>query len=264
MSTIIVAHNSLASLHATIPALLRELDPDDELIVVDSGSTDGLAEGLRELAPDARLLTAAGNVGFAAGANAGAAAAVGDVVVLLNPDAEVEPGWARTMRAASTGPWDGWMALVTMHGGAEINTSGGVLHFTGLGWAGQAGAAGRRRSGRRGGGGVPVRCMPGDGTHDVGGAGRLPRALLHVLRGRRPVAARPAARRAARGAAAGARRPRLPLRQGAAEVAAARAQPVGDDPAHLPAPRAAARDAGPCSPPRRQFGLWRCAAGGAG
>ncbi len=30
------------------------------------------------------------------------------------------------------------MALVTMAGGSEINTSGGVLHFTGLGWAGQA------------------------------------------------------------------------------------------------------------------------------
>ena len=139
MSTIIVAHNSLASLHATIPALLGELEPDDELIVVDSGSTDGLADGLRELAPGARLLSAPGNVGFAAGANVGAAAAEGDVVVLLNPDAEVEPGWASAMRAASAGPWDGWMALVTMRDGAEINTSGGVLHFTGLGWAGQAG-----------------------------------------------------------------------------------------------------------------------------
>ena len=32
-----------------------------------------------------------------------------------------------------------WMGLVTMDGGEAINTSGGVLHFTGLGWAGQAG-----------------------------------------------------------------------------------------------------------------------------
>src|SRR6185295_1056090 len=32
------------------------------------------------------------NVGFARGANAGAATARGDVLVFLNPDAEVEPG----------------------------------------------------------------------------------------------------------------------------------------------------------------------------
>jgi hypothetical protein len=31
------------------------------------------------------------------------------------------------------------MALVTAEGGAEVNTSGGVVHFTGIVWTDQAG-----------------------------------------------------------------------------------------------------------------------------
>lgn len=100
---------------------------------------DGMVQELFEIAPKAKLIGASGNVGFAAGANLGAAAAKGELIVLLNPDAVVEPGWAEAMRA----PWGQgrsiWMALVTMDGGETINTSGGVLHFSGIGWAGQAG-----------------------------------------------------------------------------------------------------------------------------
>jgi GT2 family glycosyltransferase len=134
-----VAHDSLAHLRSTLPALMSELGPEDEVIIVDSGSSDGLEHELARVAPGARLIVAGSNVGFAAGANLGAAAAKGELVVLLNPDARVQPGWAAAMRAPFAGPWAGWMALVTMHEGAAVNTSGGVLHFTGLGWAGQVG-----------------------------------------------------------------------------------------------------------------------------
>lgn len=134
-----VAHDSLADLRRTLPALQDELTAADELIVVDSGSKDGLSAELPAVAPVARLVRAGGNVGFAGGANLGAAAATGDLLVLLNPDARVQPGWREAIGAPWDGPWAGWMGLVTMDGGAAINTSGGVIHFTGLGWAGQAG-----------------------------------------------------------------------------------------------------------------------------
>lgn len=141
MSTIIVAHDSLPALQGSLPALVAQLSDGDELIVVDSGSRDpaGLRDLLARVAPGARLLTAPGNVGFAAGANLGVRASQGELIVLLNPDAVVESGWASAMRAAWGSRWDGWMALVLMDGGASINTSGGILHFTGLAWSGQVG-----------------------------------------------------------------------------------------------------------------------------
>jgi GT2 family glycosyltransferase len=139
LSTVIVAHDSLAELRVALPPLLEQLDSRDELIVVDNASHDGLADELVGIAPRARLVALSENVGFAAGANRGAEVAQGGLLVLLNPDAVVAPGWAAAMRAPWGGPWAAWMALVTLGDDEAINTSGGVLHFTGFGWAGQIG-----------------------------------------------------------------------------------------------------------------------------
>jgi N-acetylglucosaminyl-diphospho-decaprenol L-rhamnosyltransferase len=139
LTVVIVAHDSLDDLRRTLPALTAQLGSRDELIVVDNASSDGLAAELPAIAPGARLVAPRANLGFAAGANAGAAQAVGELLVLLNPDVLVQPGWADAIRAPWGGEWAAWMGLVTMQDGREINTSGGVLHFTGLGWAGQIG-----------------------------------------------------------------------------------------------------------------------------
>jgi GT2 family glycosyltransferase len=139
LSTVIVAHNSLTDLRKMMPALLAELAAGDEVVIVDSGSPDGLRDELGRFAPGALLVPAGGNVGFAEGANLGVSAAGNELIVLLNPDAVVQPGWAEAIRSPWNGPWAAWMALVTLDGGNAINTAGGVLHFTGLGWAGQVG-----------------------------------------------------------------------------------------------------------------------------
>jgi GT2 family glycosyltransferase len=82
------------------------------------------------------------NAGFAAGANRGAEAAGGDLLVFLNPDAVVQPGFRdAVVRPLADGRgWAAWQGLVTMDGGTLVNTSGGGIHFTGISWAGQAGA----------------------------------------------------------------------------------------------------------------------------
>jgi GT2 family glycosyltransferase len=140
LSTVIVAHNSRDELRRSLPVLARELSDQDELILVENSPENAMtATELEALVPGARLIRLPDNPGFAAGANRGAEAAQKEVIVLLNPDAEVQSGWAAAIRAPLNGPWAAWMGLVLLEGGEAINTSGGVLHFTGFGWAGQMG-----------------------------------------------------------------------------------------------------------------------------
>ncbi len=140
----IVTHDSAATLARTLVAIGAELRDGDELIVVDNASTDGTRELVADLAPSARLIARAGNDGFAAACNAGAAAASGELLLLLNPDNVVAPGFRDAIeRPVLDGRgWGAWQGLVTADGGRSINSSGGVVHYTGIAWAGDAG---RRR-----------------------------------------------------------------------------------------------------------------------
>jgi GT2 family glycosyltransferase len=142
LSVVIVATNERDSLARTVPALLAELRPGDELIVSDNDSADGTREEVARLAPAARVVRGP-NRGFMAGVNRGAAVAGGDLLVLLNPDAVVASGWGEAIRRplADGRGWDAWQALVTIDGGRRVNTSGGVSHFTGISWAGDVGRA---------------------------------------------------------------------------------------------------------------------------
>ena len=143
VSVVIVAHDSADALRRTLPALLEELRDDDELIVVDNASSDGSAATVAELAPAARVVANTDNRGFGAAANQGADEARGELLVFLNPDARPAAGFRDGIRRpleAGYG-WAAWQALVTSGGGATVNTNGGVVHFTGLAWAGEIGEA---------------------------------------------------------------------------------------------------------------------------
>jgi hypothetical protein len=94
VSVIMVVYMTGEALAESLQCVLR--DPlVDELVVVDNGSTAGEAETLRRLAASderVRLVTGHGNVGFARGANLGAASACGEILVFLNPDAFLQAG----------------------------------------------------------------------------------------------------------------------------------------------------------------------------
>jgi hypothetical protein len=53
----------------------------------------------------------------------------------------VQEGFGEAIRRplAEGRGWDAWMGLVTAEGGKVVNTRGGILHFTGIAWAGGAG-----------------------------------------------------------------------------------------------------------------------------
>jgi N-acetylglucosaminyl-diphospho-decaprenol L-rhamnosyltransferase len=138
LSVVVVTHNSRAAVSAGLPALHEQLGAGDELVVVDNASADGTLDVVRAIAPGATVVPTGRNAGFAAAANAGARAASGDVLVFLNPDATPAPGFVDAIRTPHG--WDAWMGLVTAENGRIVNTNGGVLHFTGIAWAGEAGA----------------------------------------------------------------------------------------------------------------------------
>lgn len=102
-SIVIVTHDNLLFSRMTLESVIACTEyPCHEVIVVDNGSRDGTAAWLYELAasnPRVRLVMNPGNVGFARACNQGLALARGDVLVLLNDDTLVPPGWLpRLMR----------------------------------------------------------------------------------------------------------------------------------------------------------------------
>ena len=75
---------------------------NNEILVVDNGSEDGSADFLRKSFPDVRVLALDRNLGFGGGSNEGFRAARNDIVVLLNSDMRVEPGFLAPLLAGFT------------------------------------------------------------------------------------------------------------------------------------------------------------------
>lgn len=132
-SVIVVAYNSRAYLPACLNSILADLGPEDELIVVDNGSSDGSAALVREQFPQARLI-ASSNTGFAAGNNLGAQFAHGEFLVLLNPDTVAHSGAIRALTEplAQPGVALSTACVVHMRQPDRINTCGNTMHYTGL------------------------------------------------------------------------------------------------------------------------------------
>ena len=70
-----------------------------EVIVVDNASADGAVEMVRIEFPEATLIANTANELYAHGVNQAAQAATGDLLLLLNPDAQVEAGTLDTLAA---------------------------------------------------------------------------------------------------------------------------------------------------------------------
>lgn len=70
-----------------------------EVIVVDNGSSDGVAEAVDVRFPEARMIEVGHNDGFGRSHNLAASRAHGRYLLVLNPDATVQPGAIDTMVA---------------------------------------------------------------------------------------------------------------------------------------------------------------------
>ncbi len=97
-----------------------------EIVVVDNGSTDDTAAVLMRW-PTVRVLRFRVNRGFAAAVNAGIRAARAPVIVLLNNDTEVDPGWLAALLAALEAHPEAGMATSKV----RLFDRRDVLHTTG-------------------------------------------------------------------------------------------------------------------------------------
>jgi GT2 family glycosyltransferase len=135
-SVVVVAYRAGDALTRLLDSLADE-DGLHEVLVVDNGG------GGRELEEaqareGVRVLETGGNVGFAAGCNAGAGAAEGDVLVFLNPDTVAAPGAvAQLARSLEDGRIGIVMARLRLLDRPDVLNSHGLeLHVSGLSWAG--------------------------------------------------------------------------------------------------------------------------------
>lgn len=113
ISAIVPTWNALRYLPACLTALRAQLGPDDEVILVDNASRDAAGAWAARHAPAVRVLRLAHNLGFAGGTNAGIRAARGDLLLLCNDDALLEPGGVTALvQALATHPRAGAAAGV--------------------------------------------------------------------------------------------------------------------------------------------------------
>jgi GT2 family glycosyltransferase len=137
LSVVVVAYHSGPALARCLDALRHDV-PEANVIMVDNGGAqDDIEAGWERL----HVVTPEDNLGFAAGANRGAAETEDDVLVFLNPDTVVAPGALRRLAKRLDDPTIGIVMarLQLLDRPGVLNSGGTVVHVSGLAWAGRFG-----------------------------------------------------------------------------------------------------------------------------
>ena len=137
----------------TVPCVdscLRATYPGLRLLLVDNGSTDGSEAILRERFPSVELLQTGENLGFAGGNNAGIRRALADgadLVLLLNNDTEVDPGFVTALVEAAVARPDAGMLCpkILLHDRPDVLWYAGASFHPWLGWGRHRGYGQRDR-----------------------------------------------------------------------------------------------------------------------
>ena len=126
VSVLVVSYNTREKTLACLASIpLGDAPTPPHVIVVDNGSEDGSAEAIRAAHPEATVIEAGDNLGFARGVNRGVAAATERFVLLLNPDTLVLEGSFRALlEFAVANPRYG------VYGGRTLRPDGSVVDRT--------------------------------------------------------------------------------------------------------------------------------------
>jgi GT2 family glycosyltransferase len=136
VSAVVVAWGSCPLLRHCVESILLSTGVDVEVIVVDNGCDEATLSAVPDH-PMVRLVVADRNLGFGGGCNLGAAKAAGSYLAFVNPDAVVAPSALAALVGALEDP-DIGIATARVRLMIEpdlLNSSGGAVHYLGLGWA---------------------------------------------------------------------------------------------------------------------------------
>lgn len=134
-SIVIVSLNGKPRIDLPLGNLCSQRNRDTEILVVDNGSTDGLATHVKAKWPNVRLVQSRRNLGFAGGNNLGITRARGEVIILLNDDTEPQPGWLDALSDAFyRNPRLGIAGCQLLYPGRDgkVQHLGGIVHPNGL------------------------------------------------------------------------------------------------------------------------------------
>jgi GT2 family glycosyltransferase len=147
ISAIVLAWKAEPFLRSSVRALLESSEVETDVVLVDNGCTNDDVEYLGSL-PGVTVVSPGRNLGFSGGCNAGAAAATGDYIALVNGDAIVEPGTmarlARELHEPGVGIAAAAMRLAETP--ELLNSSGNMIHVLGLSWVGGLGEPETRKA----------------------------------------------------------------------------------------------------------------------
>lgn len=135
-SVVIPSYNGRRLLEVCLASIARgrPRDRDIEVIVADDASTDDTAAWLAALHPSVRAVRLETNGGFVAAANAGIAAARGEIIQLLNNDTEVTPGWIEAGLAPFADPTVGSVAPLVLVRSDPSRVDSAGDSYTFFGW----------------------------------------------------------------------------------------------------------------------------------
>jgi GT2 family glycosyltransferase len=135
LSVVVPSHNRSDLLRLCLASVVRCAPAGTEVVVVDDASPGGAVSAAAAAFAGVRVVRLHRRGGFCAAANAGVAAAAGDVVELLNDDTEVEAGWAEPALAWFADPAVGAVAPLTLRradgDAAPVIDSAGDRYFVG-------------------------------------------------------------------------------------------------------------------------------------
>jgi GT2 family glycosyltransferase len=130
LSIVIPSHKRADLLRLCLASVVRYAPASTQVIVVDDGSPDAVVSRTAEAFPNVTVIRHERATGFCAAANRGIAATTGDVVEMLNDDAEVTAGWAEAALRWFADPAVGAVAPLvlqndpTRRGPPRIDTAG--------------------------------------------------------------------------------------------------------------------------------------------